>query len=317
MNYKHIIWMTAVLLLCMCSAAYAEITGIPGSVTFNEVPKTITLKVVNSTSSKQPLDILFSLPIDYTIREQPYWVEPKETKIVEIELTPRADLTGTDYTSRIRIRLGNEEIEQDVLLNFEKAEVCPVEFGLSKAEENGTIKVNVKLENKSILGRDIRLGKVELPKGWSYAAVYDNISVGKQGSANMTIDVYPNGEYEGNLLFGFGCNGFRTVEKSLEVDYRPKTITDDIADISDGITGFFTFSGFSLPWGNGGGGDGSGDGAGKDINDGEDGSGPDGDAPLAIDNELLINIGLAVAGIALLVFFVYRVSIVIKKRGGQ
>ncbi len=319
MNYKHIVWMAAVLLVCMCSVAHAEISGIPGSVTFNEVPKAITLKVVNSTSSKQPLDILLSFPIEYAIKEQPYWLEPKETKIIEIELMPRADLTGTNYTSKITVRLGNEEVEQDVLLNFDKAEVCPVEFGLSEKAENGTIKVNVKLDNKSILGRDIRLGKVELPEGWSYAAVYDRISVGKLGSANMAIDVYPNGEYKGNLLFGFSCNGFNMVEKPLEVDYKPKTITEGIADISDGITGFFTFSGFGLPWGDKGD-----DSTGEDTDSGDtsggEGSGGEDQGnsePLVIGNELLMNIGLAVAAVALLAFFIYRFSTVIKKRGGN
>lgn len=125
-------FITVIFLLFLFINVGASISNVPSHIAVRENTVDFSFEVTNDTDFRAPLEVELFVPTEYEVVELPGWVDAGESATVKIRLFPNKDLTGSRYDSLLVVRLGSEEFEKKIRINF--SESLPVED--DEEEEN-------------------------------------------------------------------------------------------------------------------------------------------------------------------------------------
>lgn len=196
------------------------------SIRFFGEPKEMGLLIENPFDEKKALEIELFSPIEYDFPEGvPSYIKAGEELKLMVKFYPREELTGSVYESTLLIRIGGEEVEKSITMEFNKRFSCPVSFSFNynTLQKNGedVIELIVSLENTSLNETKLSFAGIEgLPEDWEVRPEKKLISLDGLEEREFIIIITPKSSFEEKATVNFFCSGFE-LKKDLRINYQP------------------------------------------------------------------------------------------------
>jgi hypothetical protein len=224
----------AIMTILLASIAASQIVGFQDTISIGETPYEYIFHVINNSNEQKPLLIEYHFPVKYEKISQPVFIEPQTQEQIKIKIYPSKKLEGSTYVGTIKVQIGSEFAEKNLIMEFKKENKCTIK---PEAEFDSSGSVKLKLVNPSYNQKSIELKSIKGPNDWEIIGD-KNFIINPNEIKETSTKIKMKTTYSGSVVFVFSCHNEEILAEA-KIEHFEK-------DVLQQITGLFTASQFKI-----------------------------------------------------------------------
>jgi len=222
----------AIALIFAAGLASAAVSAMPREITIGQAAYDFSFYAQNNTAIRQPLVAEFAFPTKFTIIKKPQWIEANSRQNVIVRIFPQKGFEGTTYTGTVKISVGADVAEKNVLINYILEDECQVR---AQTEIDGSGKATIALTNNSYNPVQVALEEIRnVPADWKISGNTD-FSLGAFETKSFEVQLERNSGFTGDAKFVFSC-GEAEFTQTAQVSYQDRGIPATIFAMVSGAS---------------------------------------------------------------------------------
>ncbi len=208
--------LSLIVFIFAANLASAAVSAVPSQITVGESPREISFFATNTTGIRQQFEAEFSFPTKFTIIKKPQWIESGARENIVLNIFPQHGFENTTYVGTIKVTIGGDVAEKNVILNYLNQNECSVQ---SKTTIANSGDVTILLKNNSYRPKSVTLVEIRnVPADWKITG-NTQFSIGPFEQKTFGTKLEMNSALNGNAVFVYKCANTEFTE-SVKVEHK-------------------------------------------------------------------------------------------------